>query len=204
MSEPLFTSDLHLDHANVIRYCKRPWLRDGDEIKNEEGQLVWVDQHIAEERKNEMNEALIANWNKTVGQKDTVYCLGDIAFVTSEDRLRELIGRLNGHIHLIRGNHDNRKIFKKAADVFASIRELNKITWDKQKIILCHYSMRVWDCSHRGSWHLYGHSHGLLPGHGKSFDVGVDAWDYKPVTFSQVRQKMDSLDIQFDHEGRIR
>ena len=204
MSEPFFTSDLHLDHANVIRYCKRPWLQEGDEVLDENGKLRWVNFGVAEDRKNEMNEAIISNWNERFGQRDTIYCLGDIAFVNSEDRLQQLIGRLNGKIHLIRGNHDNRKILKNCADLFESVRELSKINWDKQKIILCHYAMRVWDSSHHGSWHLYGHSHGLLPGRGKSFDVGVDAWNYYPVSYTEVKEKMEELEIKFDHEGRNR
>jgi len=43
-----------------------------------------------------------------------------------------------------------------------------------QLIVLCHYSLRVWDRSHYGSWHLYGHSHGNLPPLENSLDVGVD------------------------------
>jgi hypothetical protein len=32
-----------------------------------------------------------------------------------------------------------------------------------QPIVLCHYAMRVWNRSHHGAWHLYGHSRGNLP-----------------------------------------
>lgn len=196
----MFSSDLHLDHSNVIRYNKRPWLREGD-LKPDG---TWINRGVAEDRKNEMNEALIANWNSRVETKDTIYCLGDIAFVNTEERLRELIGRLNGKIHLIRGNHDNRKIYYRCPDLFESINELAEINWEKQKIVLCHYSMRTWNSSHHGSWMLYGHSHGMLPGYGKSFDVGVDSWNYFPVSFSEVKNRMEKLEVVIDHEGRNR
>jgi calcineurin-like phosphoesterase family protein len=48
---------------------------------------------------------------------------------------------------------------------------------------------------HHGAWHLYGHSHGALPPYGKSFDVGVDCWNYKPVSFEQVQEKMNQQEL---------
>jgi hypothetical protein len=52
--------------------------------------------------------------------------------------------------------------------------------------------MRTWNKSHRGSWHLYGHSHGTLPDdpHSMSFDVGVDCHNYRPLSFEQVKAVM--------------
>ncbi len=47
----------------------------------------------------------------------------------------------------------------------------------------------------RGSWHLYGHSHSMLPPFGKSFDIGVDSWDYTPLSYEQVKKEMDKRDI---------
>jgi calcineurin-like phosphoesterase family protein len=48
--------------------------------------------------------------------------------------------------------------------------------------------MRVWNQSHRGALHLYGHSHGTLPddANSKSFDVGVDCHDYHPISLDRV------------------
>jgi len=73
-------SDLHLNHANIIKYCDRPF-RD-----------------VAE-----MNAALIGNWNRVVKEDDTVFFLGDLAF--GRDPLSWL-EELNGHIALIKGGHD--------------------------------------------------------------------------------------------------
>jgi calcineurin-like phosphoesterase family protein len=57
-----------------------------------------------------------------------------------------------------------------------------------QKIILCHYAMKVWNESHHGTWQLYGHSHGSLPEdpNARQTDVGVDSWNYTPVSMEQL------------------
>ena len=75
-----FTSDTHFGHANIIKYCVRPW-------KTVE----------------EMNEALVANWNATVGVRDEVWHLGDFAF---REALHDFVPRLRGRINLVLGNHD--------------------------------------------------------------------------------------------------
>jgi hypothetical protein len=53
--------------------------------------------------------------------------------------------------------------------------------------VLCHYALRTWNGSHRGALRLYGHSHGGLAGDSQSVDVGVDCWDFRPVTLDEIR-----------------
>ena len=72
----------HFGHTNIIRFCKRPW-------KTVE----------------EMDNALIQNWNSVVGENDIVFHLGDFAFAPNW-RWKELLVKLNGRIYLIMGNHD--------------------------------------------------------------------------------------------------
>jgi len=76
--------DLHLGHANIIRYCARPF---------------------PSKNVREMDEVLIRNWNHRVRPTDTVYFLGDLAF--SNGAADEYLRRLNGQIIFIQGNHDN-------------------------------------------------------------------------------------------------
>jgi calcineurin-like phosphoesterase family protein len=170
-----FTSDTHFGHANIIKYCNRPYKT--------------VD---------EMDEDLIRSWNSVVGKHDTVYHLGDFSMKPAD----YYISRLNGHIHLIIGNHEKEAL--KVRGRFASVHDLHSIKHGEQGIILCHYAMRVWNKSHHGYWHLYGHSHGTLPDdpNSKSLDVGVDCWNFAPVSMEQLTQAMSRKNhVPVDHHG---
>lgn len=168
MSETFFISDTHFGHERIIYLAKRPFASV-----------------------EEMNEALIANWNSVVGPKDTVWHLGDFG-MGSDTPSSSFATRLNGKIHLIEGNHDQKTV-RDCSDSFASISSIKMISVEAQKIVLCHYPMREWDKSWRGSWHLFGHVHGRLDNEpfSKSMDVGVDSNSYTPVSFEDVRAHMD-------------
>ncbi len=167
-----FTSDLHFWHKNILKFS--PKHRPFDNIE-------------------EMNEALIKEWNKTVKPTDTVYHLGDFCFKGAEATLK-IISRLNGTIHWIEGNHD--KVITQNAEI-ASI-PYKQIVINKQKIVLCHYPIASWNGMHRGYWMLHGHCHGSYQGEGKILDVG---WDNlgKLVSFEELKEFMDKREIT--HEG---
>ncbi|MEM7039675.1 MAG: phosphoesterase, partial [Bacteroidota bacterium] len=148
----------------------------------------------------EMDETLIANWNARVGPNDNVYHLGDVGLCQPE-QLRSILNRLNGRIHLIKGNHE--KPAMQCRDRFEWVKDYYELKVDdpqchrgKRLICLMHYAMRVWNVSHHGSWHLYGHSHGSLPDdpHALSFDVGVDCHNYIPLSYPEVRDIMSRKD----------
>lgn len=175
-----FTSDTHFGHANILRYCNRPFK---DSV--------------------EMNETIISNWNRVVDKDDLIYHLGDFCF-GGDDIFARLIGRLHGLIVFIKGNHD--KVAWKNRHKFYSFSDsYREIKINGQDITLCHYSMRVWNKSHHGAWHLYGHSHGSLPDdpNSRSFDCGVDCHNFTPINFEQVQKIMDKkLWKPIDHHGR--
>ena len=56
-------------------------------------------------------------------------------------------------------------------------------------VVLCHYALKVWNASHWGTYHLYGHSHGMLPDDPKSrsFDVGVDCHNFYPLAYEEMK-----------------
>ena len=125
---------------------------------------------------------------------------------------KRLVWRLNGHINVVLGNHD-KVIHQHRRDILAvgkieSIQDYKELKFDKhQMIVLAHYGHRVWNKSHHGSIHLYGHSHGSLPPFGKSVDVGVDCKEitseYRPVSLEEVREYMSKRSFQsVDHHGR--
>jgi calcineurin-like phosphoesterase family protein len=147
-----------------------------------------------------MNEHLVSNWNLVVTPQDIVYHVGDVAFEKDPEVLHCIISRLNGTVHLVKGNHDN-LIKGKVANLFehieySGLREIRVEDPDGfggfQPIVLCHYAMRVWNRSHYGAWHLFGHSHGTLPDDDTSLslDVGVDCWNYFPVSYEQIKERM--------------
>lgn len=165
-----FTSDYHLGHANIIKYCNRPF----SDVKD-------------------MDEHIISAHNEKVSRNDTVYFLGDFSFKDSIEYYRN---KLNGKIHLIMGNHDHRHLCK---NCFESIRDMAVLNVENTQIILCHYAMRVWHNSHRNTIHLYGHSHGRVEGLGKSMDVGIDANNYAgPHSLDEIMEIMKTKPDNWD------
>ncbi len=81
----------------------------------------------------------------------------------------------------------------------------NDLSRGYQDIVMLHYSMRVWNKSHHGSWHLYGHSHGTLPDdpNSLSIDVGVDCHNYQPISYDEIKSIMSKKEFKpVDHHGR--
>lgn len=162
-----FTADTHFGHTNIIKYCQRPF----------------KDAH-------EMNSELIRRWNEAVQPGDTVYHVGDFAFGNAAMQ-QQIRHQLNGSIYVIRGNHDEQL----DESMFESVRDYAEIKVEGQKIVLFHYGMRTWHHDLRGTWMLYGHSHGSLAPYGKSLDVGVDCWNFTPVSFAQLEKTISHRDI---------
>ena len=171
-----FTSDTHFFHKNIIRLSNRPFA----DVK-------------------EMHDTIVNNWNRVVLPEDEVYHIGDFSF-GSRKQTHEILDRLMGKVHLVYGNHDQvvRKN-KELQDRFVWCKEIHELKIPdenahrgEQKIVLCHYAMRVWNKSHHGAWHLYGHSHGSLPEdpNALSFDVGVDPNGFKLVDLDDVAARM--------------
>jgi calcineurin-like phosphoesterase family protein len=181
-----FTSDHHFGHARIIEYCQRPFASV-----------------------EEMDAALIRLWNDTVGANDLVYHLGDFT-LQGLPEFMATVRQLNGRLNILPGSHDRRWLQHFRADdpelrtasgqpveLLPPLLSLETPTLENERrpqvIVLCHYAMRVWDRSHYGAWHLYGHSHGNLPGLGLSFDVGVDCHGFRPLSLEEVAVKMQAL-----------
>ena len=175
MSTSFFTADWHLGHDNIIKFCHRPF---------------------SDSR--EMIEALIRNHNAKVSAGDICYFVGDLFWRTlTEGQCIDILNRLNGQHAFIWGNHDERIEESPAIQSkFVFVRHVaqidTKVKGIKQKIWLSHYAHRVWPSSHKGSWHLYGHSHAALPEIlNRSFDVGVDSSpNYSPFSLEEVAERM--------------
>lgn len=174
MSKVFFTSDEHYGHRNIIKFCNRPYIDLDD-----------------------MREDLIARHNAVVGPMDTVYHLGDMFWRTVRSREAcAIMERLNGNHHYVNGNHE--EVFESNHELiyrFDSVSDRLHIAPDggpKYGIVLDHFAGRVWHWSDKGSWQLYGHSHGELPDDHNllSMDVGVDCYNWEPVSLETVAEKM--------------
>jgi calcineurin-like phosphoesterase family protein len=146
-----------------------------------------------------MDEVMIQNWNYVVKPGRTVWIIGDFCCKVKWQRVGYYVDRLNGDKFFLNGNHDKEvlKWLKRNPNHprFHHVGQWKDIKVGDQEISMCHYAPRSWLHDLRGAWALFGHTHGLLAPYGKSFDVGVDCWDFTPVTFEQIREKMKDLPI---------
>jgi calcineurin-like phosphoesterase family protein len=189
-----YTSDLHFGHANIIRFCDRPFTDVSA-----------------------MNSRLVQLWNETVTDDDTVWVLGDVALGPLDESLAH-IGRLTGRKILVPGNHDRCWEGERAlrtgdpearerrrtaardrylAAGFTEIRDRPEpVTIGDQEVGLSHFPFE--GDSHgedrfveyrpvdRGGWVVHGHVHTTWRQHGRQINVGVDAWGGRPVPAATI------------------
>mgnify|MGYP000510535724 CR=1 FL=1 len=174
-----YFADMHLGHANALKFDNRPF-------KSLE----------------EQDKVILDNINRTVARGNDLYFIGD-AFWYSPDKVCKMLDEIEcKNIFLVTGNHDrwikNPECRKKLSGVY----DLKRITDNGRIVILCHYPLAVWDQSHRGSYHVYGHVHRNLAEDGmtdtheilnhpelkNAYNVGcMLPWmDYTPKTLDQI------------------
>jgi calcineurin-like phosphoesterase family protein len=178
-SKTWFTSDTHFGHANIIKYCKRPFAS--------------VD---------EMDKRMVENWNARVAPNDVIWHLGDVALSGGKERLSEIMGELNGHKRLILGNHDRKQAAMEAAG-FESVWP--KGFWlDQLGKGLRHHPPVQELSSNPGLQYLCGHVHeqwttffgeerGMA---GWICNVGVDVWGFAPVSFGEIIDAVDKARVR--------
>jgi calcineurin-like phosphoesterase family protein len=163
-----FTSDTHFGHANIIGYCKRPFVN--------------VD---------EMNEALVARWNARVGPDDTVFHLGDF-YMGPADGIAKWRARLQGRIVLIRGNHDrSRNAMLRAGfdEVFNVHGYVTSVGGETVDVMLRHHPPADDTWRHTTAFMRYffcGHVHEAWASKGDVINVGVDVRGFEPKTFEEL------------------
>jgi calcineurin-like phosphoesterase family protein len=159
--EIYITSDLHYGHSNIAsQFCSK-W------------QSGYRDFNSLEE----MNERILEQLSR-IKHNDVLYLLGDVVF-GSNYIVSNFLTKLSCiETHLVYGNHD-KKVVKNWPFIFKSVQPILNISLNNKKIFMSHYSHRVWEGSHKGVIHLYGHSHGTIPDYGLSMDVGFDTCGYK-------------------------
>jgi calcineurin-like phosphoesterase family protein len=188
-----FTSDHHFWHRNVIKYCNRPY----NSVE-------------------EMNEGMVHNWNEVVKPEDEVIVVGDFSMAFRSVEL--YTNRLMGRKILVAGNHDfchpahkksrnpeNQKLWiQKYLD--AGWAEVHmSMTLELPEIGLINVSHLPYKNGgdsgyeeryqeHRleddGKFLICGHVHEKWKTKNKQVNVGVDVWDFRPVSEEMVVKTM--------------
>ena len=122
-----------------------------------------------------------------VGPDDDLWILGDFAACETDvgrAAARNAFAALPGRKHLVRGNHDPDWLLE--ALPWASVHDLVEVQDGDRRFVLCHYPMVTWNGSREGAIQLFGHVHTWWRGAGGQVNVGVDLWDFAPVTPDQA------------------
>ena len=163
-----FSSDFHIGHEAIIKHSERPF-----------------------ETVEEMEEEIVSRWNSLVTKQDWGVLVGDTFWEMNQakdtERAAAFIKRLNGTIMLIEGNHDYRCVRR----LEPVRRQIASLTHGEYSFAACHYPMLSWNRSHHGRICVHGHTHQKtkISEHptGKALiHIGVDAWDFYPVSAEEV------------------
>lgn len=186
--EIFFTSDLHFGHNKDFLYSPRGFSS--------------VEEH---------DEAVIKNWNETVGPNDLVFVLGDVMMGADRERNIDKLKRLNGKIAICRGNHDtNCKMIDydncpntdqqpMGNETYANVIKIGK--WE---FYISHHPTIITDFNFINHGHkkfcLHGHTHSKDRFQFLSFccyNVALDAHNNRPVNVREIqedlRKKMQEL-----------
>lgn len=174
-----FTSDLHFFHRNILKYCaeSRPY------------QTV-----------NEMNTAIVENWNSKISESDSVWILGDVSFGPVDPTV-EILNQLKGKKYLIIGNHDKKLLkIQSFRDCFVAIDNYVEFRYNHTLVCMMHFPIESWNEKNSGSFMLHGHSHGN-PIHtkGKILDVGVDTNKLMPYNLTDVCEILTQVPLVHDY-----
>lgn len=186
-----FTADPHFGHNSIRKYCNRPF----DSVE-------------------EMNESIRDNF-KAPGAAE-LFVIGDVFFRLTTLELIHILHQLAEwkHVHFIRGNHDKKRHFSLIRQAWPSGKRNYTIHEDSivevfiaddemeqaARIILCHYPLLSWNASYHGSWHLFGHTHATLKHPSfNAIDVGVDNWNYTPISYQTVKETITMQNLHKKH-----
>lgn len=169
MSQTYFTSDNHFDHARVIPYCKRPFA-DVDE----------------------MNAEMVRRWNERVRPEDTVFHLGDF-HMGPKERIRHWVEQLNGYKILVLGNHDRSPTVMRDAGFDFTYKSLIHMARGFDVLLAHKPDLSQNEAMAQGlgvtmtqRYMFCGHVHETWKRQGNVINVGVDQWNFTPVTLEEL------------------
>ncbi len=157
-----FTADTHYHHDRILEYCKRPF------------------QHTRE-----MDNTMIARYNSRVKDDDTAYFIGDLFDLQLGKNfsiVERLVNKLKGRKILILGSHDYLEPFKYVEAGFESVHTSLQVG----EFILVHDP--AVSCVNRSMIFLCGHVHDLFRIRLNAINIGVDLWNFFPVSEEEIRK----------------
>jgi len=181
-----FSSDLHLGHDAAIVHNSRPFKNVDD-----------------------MDRTIIRRWNAKVKDSDIAFLIGDICFhrpVVGIPLLRQMKGRKI----LIQGNHDKYSHAQYLSAGFSVVQEAT-IDLVGKRFRLSHYpyppteaeravmeahDLRYMDrrpTKSEEDFLLCGHVHKSWKTNGTMINVGVDQWNFHPVSQGDIESLIHSI-----------
>lgn len=169
-----YVADLHLFDSRILKMCNRPFST--------------MDEMMCEIR---------AYWNTKVGEKDTVYLLGDVATDLIDEAIK-YIKELNGKKVLVYGNHDEQFLgHYRDSGCFEAVESLLSIIDEGRDVTLCHYPLLSFKESTRNGYHVFGHTHNnpaeynryVIDQNSHAFNAGVDVTDFQVCSLDDLISK---------------
>ena len=162
-----FTSDLHLFHSNIIKYCNRPYPNCFS-----------------------MNKDIIDTINKNIHQDDLLINLGDIGFNSVKYITNEL-SKINCNQIFVSGNHDRKSLINSLIEKYIVFEKqtildvyFNDIHY---KVHLAHNPDDIQYNDEKNNIFLYGHLHDKEV-ENKRFNQMNVGWDQfgRPVELKEI------------------
>lgn len=168
LDNTFFTADLHLYHSNMINYADRPF----KDI-------------------NEMHSYITKSFNSILTADSDLYIIGDVTLLSSEfcGRVRKALSAINGRKHLVIGNHDTWKVRNYLENGITTVHSAGSFRYDGIRFFMMHDPAEYLAIENGTNVLLCGHIHTLfkhLFPKKRIINVGVDMWEYKPVSIEQI------------------
>lgn len=163
MNNIFFISDTHFGHRNILNF------------NDKEGKSVRPFSTVEE-----MDEALIENWNRVVRPQDKIYHLGDVAIPRKG---LDCLARCNGDKILVRGNHDIFKL-KDYVKYFRDVRGYVVL----ENYLASHIPVHP-ESKGRFKKNIHGHLHTNKLDDDFYINVSVEQINFAPVSWEEIKQK---------------
>lgn len=177
------SSDLHFNHNSILKFC--PKTRPFSNVE-------------------EMNEAIIKDWNSKVQPNHTIYNLGDFCFFRTKEEINQVLDRLKGKMVFIKGNHDRVELIECLKERNIPVHDYIEVKFNKLLICMSHFPYLEWHACQRGSIMCHGHTHSTI----NHLNVGTRRIDVGWDSLGGITDLQDVIDrVKMnpftEHHGKI-